>query len=241
MNIKVGDKIVCKIGEGRMVNAGDVCTITSIRGEVYTFVANKNGRTVTGWWHPKLYPDDFELYEFNMSDIEKAKQAVEAAEKQLVEAKLALEKAEKKNKIGLKIPEFGEKYYQIGGDDEFQLERGYEDNNLYIHTWSSTNQKQNKAFQEALCVMAEMRVQDGIVVPDGESEYYTISFDFSNGKLDIDIWSWTIGISLFPAFETETAAQTAINNVGTERVIQCIKTMMFMTPESRGEVNDHSR
>lgn len=268
MNIKVGDNIVCKIGEGYMVNAGDVCTITSIRGEVYTFVANKNGRTVTGWWHPKLYPADFELYEFkdrpistgdvcimeyceaencpdefelkrsNMSDIENAKQAVEAAEKQLVEAKLALEKAEaeKKNKIGLKIPEMGEVYYKIIEGKLFRQERGYEGNTRYIRSWSSTNQKQNKAFYDALCVMAEMCVQDGIVVPDGESEYCTISFDFSNGKLDIDIWSWTIGISLFPAFETETAAQTAINNVGTERVIQCIKTMMFMTPESRGEV-----
>ena len=29
-------------------------------------------------------------------------------------------------------------------------------------------------------------------------------------------------------------AQTAINAVGEKRIINCIKTMMFMTPESRG-------
>ena len=46
----------------------------------------------------------------------------------------------------------------------------------------------------------------------------------------------SIGLSLFPAFETETAAQKAIDNVGKGRIVQCIKTMMFMTPESRGEV-----
>ena len=52
----------------------------------------------------------------------------------------------------------------------------------------------------------------------------------------LDIDCWTIGVSLFPAFISEDAAQKAINAVGEKRIINCIKTMMFMTPESRGEV-----
>lgn len=206
----------------RPISTGDVCTNVAAGGNC----------------EAENCPDEFELKRSDMSDIENARQDVEAAEKQLVEAKLALERAvaEKKNKIGLKIPEMGEVYYKIVEGNLLRQERGYEGNTRYIRSWSSTNQKQNKAFYDALCVMAEMCVQDGIVVPDGESEYCTISFDFNDGKLDIDHWCWTIGISLFPAFESERAAQTAINNVGTERVIQCIKTMMFMTPESRGEV-----
>ena len=95
---------------------------------------------------------------------------------------------------------------------------------------------QQEAFQEALVVMAEMRVQDGIVVPFEQSvPYYSISLEI-NDCLAIDGWYNSVGISLFPAFDSKDAAQTAINAVGERRIINCIKTMMFMTPESRGEV-----
>lgn len=170
-----------------------------------------------------------------MPRVNEAKQAVEAAQKQLEDAIKALEQAEKENtKIGLKIPERGEFYYMCNGQPH--TTRSCESDIYYARKWASTNKEQSKAFYEALRVMAEMRVQDGIVVPDGDSDYYTISFGFNNGKLDIDTWCWTIGISLFPAFESEDAAQTAINAVGEDRIINCIKTMMFMTPESRGEI-----
>ena len=170
-----------------------------------------------------------------MPSINEAKQAVEAAQKQLEDAIKALEQVEgNASKIGLKIPEMGEEYYSY----YYGNSRNRTDSNTaaYLSRFDSTNKAQQKAFQEAVAVMAEMRVQDGIVVPDGDSDYYTISFDFNIGKLDIDTWCWTIGISLFPAFETETAAQKAIDNVGKERIVQCIKTMMFLTPESRGEI-----
>ena len=75
----------------------------------------------------------------------------------------------------------------------------------------------------------------GIVAPNGNDDFYSISVEIDQ-KLSIDMWSKCIGLSLFPAFETETAAQKAIDNVGKGRIVQCIKTMMFMTPESRGEV-----
>lgn len=168
-----------------------------------------------------------------MNNIDKAKQAVEAAQKQLDDAIKALEQAEKKaNKIGLKLPEMGEFYYMRNGEP--QTTRSCESNIYYARKWASTNKEQSKAFYEALRVMAEMRVQDGIVVPNGSDDFYSISTDIDQ-KLSIDMWSKCIGLSLFPAFESERAAQKAIDNVGEERVINCIKTMMFMTPESRGE------
>ena len=153
-----------------------------------------------------------------MSNIDKAKQAVEAAQKQLEDAIKALEQVENENsKIRLKIPEMGEFYYMCNG--QLCTTRSSESDTYYAHKWASASKEQSKAFYEAFCVMAEMRVQDGIVAPNGDSDYYTISFDFSNDKLDIDAWCWTIGVSLFPAFETETAAQKAIDNVGEERII----------------------
>lgn len=170
-----------------------------------------------------------------MPSINEAKQAVEAAQKQLKDAIKALEQVEENaSKIGLKIPEMEEKYYS--GYYNHNAYRTDSDTAAYLSSFDSTNKAQQKAFQKALAVMAEMRMQDGIVVPDGDSYYCTISFDFSNGQLYIDYWCWTIGISLFPAFETETAAQKAIDNVGKECIVRCIKTMMFMTPESRGEI-----
>lgn len=171
--------------------------------------------------------------ENQVSNIDKAKQAVEAAQKQLEDAIKVLEQAEKKeSKIGLKIPEMGERYYSY-----YYGEAGNRtdcDTDAYLSSFDSTNKAQQQAFQKALQVMAEMRVQDGIVTPNGIDDFYAISTNH-NKKLSIDLWSGCIGVSLFPAFESETAAQTAINAVGEERIITCIKTMMFMTPESRGE------
>jgi len=170
-----------------------------------------------------------------MPSVNEAKQAVEAAKKQLEDAIKALEQVEKKStKIWLKLPEMGERYYSY-----YHSEAGNRtdcNTDAYLSSFDSTDKAQQKAFQEALIVMAEMRVQDGIVVPDEDSNHYTISLDLKNNELDIDAWRWTIGVSLFPAFISEDAAQTAINAVGEKRIINCIKTMMFMTPESRGEV-----
>ena len=104
-----------------------------------------------------------------------------------------------------------------------------------MSSFDSANKAQQKAFQEALVVMAEMRIQDGIVVPfEQPAPYYTISLEI-NDYLEIDTWCHSVGISLFPAFESKDAAQTAINAVGEHRITNCIKTMMFITPESRGE------
>lgn len=170
-----------------------------------------------------------------MNNLDKAKQAVEAAQKQLEEAVKALEQAEKKtNKIGLKIPEMGESYYSEYYGGKFTREDC--DNGPYFSSFASTNKSQQKAFQEALVVMAEMRMQDGIVVPfEQPTPCYSISLEIG-GYLAIYNWYNSVGISLFPAFESQDAAQTAINAVGEKRVINCIRTMMFMTPESRGEV-----
>ena len=103
-----------------------------------------------------------------MPSINEAKQAVEAAKKQLEDAINALEQVEENaSKIGLKIPEMGEEYYSY----YYGNSRNRTDSNTaaYLSSFDSTNKAQQKSFQEALAVMAEMRVQDGIVVPDGVS------------------------------------------------------------------------
>ena len=173
--------------------------------------------------------------EKQMSNIDKAKQAVESAQKQLEEAVKALEQAEKKaSKIGLKIPKIDEHYY--AGFYGSSSIRSNLNAKPYLASFDSTNKAQQSAFQEALVVMAEMRMQDGIVVPfEQPAPSYTISLEI-NDYLAIDGWYNSVGISLFPAFESRDAAQTAINAVGEHRIINCIKTMMFMTPESRGEI-----
>jgi len=169
-----------------------------------------------------------------MNNIDKAKQAVEAAQKQLEEAVKALEQAEKEStKIGLKLPKMEEKYYT--GYYSHNGQRTDANTDAYLSSFDSTNKVQQKAFQEALVVMAEMRMQDGIVVPfEQPSPYYSISSEI-NDCLSVDGWYNSTGVSLFPAFESKDTAQTAINAVGEHRIINCIKTMMFMTPESRGE------
>ena len=170
-----------------------------------------------------------------MSNIDKAKQAVEAAQKQLEEAVKALEQAKKKsNKIGLKLPNIDEKYF--AGFYGSNNVRSNANDKPYLSSFDSTNEAQQQAFQKALCVMAEMRMQDGIVVPDGEHKVYPIYLDVGENTLKVDCWETDTGTSLFPAFKSKDAAETAINAVGEKCIISCIKTMMFMTPESRGEV-----
>lgn len=167
-----------------------------------------------------------------MTNIEKLQHDVEIAQKQLEEATKSLEMAKKKlSKISLKVPEMGDNYY-TGYSGTLQCCESVH----YTAAFDSVSQPQQSAFQEALCVMAEMRVQDGIVVPfEQPSPYYSISLEIYD-RLSIDSWYNSTGTSLFPAFESKDAAQTAINAVGEHRLIDCIKTMMFMTPESRGEV-----
>lgn len=170
-----------------------------------------------------------------MTNIEKLQHDVEIAQKQLEEATKSLEMAKKKlSKISLKVPEMGDNHYT--GYSGYSVKRRDEKSTHYMAAFDSVNQSQQSAFQEALVVMAEMRMQDGIVVPDGKHKVYPIYLDVGENTLKVDCWETDTGTSLFPAFESLDAAQTAINAAGERRIINCIKTMMFMTPESRGEV-----
>ena len=165
-----------------------------------------------------------------LEEINKAEEAVVAAKQ-----KLQQYEANKNKNPKLLIPELDDTYWSGSYKDAIGAKRCIADVELYLNTFSSTNKAQAAAFSDALCVMGEMRVQEGIVAPNGNDDFYSISVEIDQ-KLSIDMWSKCIGLSLFPAFETETAAQKAIDNVGKGRIVQCIKTMMFMTPESRGEV-----
>ena len=164
-----------------------------------------------------------------LEEINKAEKAVVAAKQ-----KLQQYEANKNKNPKLLIPELDDTYWSGSYKDAIGARRCIADVKLYLNTFSSTNKAQAAAFSDALCVMGEMRVQEGIIAPSGTSSQHTITLDAVRNTLDIDCW--TIGVSLFPAFISEDAAQKAINAVGEKRIINCIKTMMFMTPESRGEV-----
>lgn len=173
-----------------------------------------------------------------MNTLEKYQADVEAAQKLLERAISSFEEAKKQEEeskaIKLKVPKDGELYTDTVL--RYPTIRHEADmNDYFLCTFASTNKKQSESFADALVVMAEMRMQDGIVVPNGNDDFYSISTE-KGQKISIDMWSRCFGLSLFPAFDSKDAAQTAINAVGEHRIINCIKTMMFMTPESRGEV-----
>lgn len=173
-----------------------------------------------------------------MNTLEKYQADVEAAQKLLERAISSLEEAKKQEEaaksIKLKVPKDGELYTNtvIG----YPSTRDEADMGQYfLCTFSSTNHKQAEAFADALAVMAEMRMQEGIVNPavvDGVN----ISYDLEDKHLEYDWWEYSAGLSLFPRYKDEQSARTAVYLVGEQRVIDCIKTMNFMTPESRGEV-----
>ena len=173
-----------------------------------------------------------------MNTLEKYQADVEAAQKLLERAISSLEEAKKQEEaaksIKLKVPKDGELYTNtvIG----YPSTRDEADMGQYfLCTFSSTNHKQAEAFADALTVMAEMRMQEGIVNPavvDGVS----ISYNLEVEHLEYDWWEYSAGLSLFPRYKDEQSARTAVYLVGEQRVIDCIKTMNFMTPESRGEM-----
>ena len=94
-----------------------------------------------------------------MTNIEKLQHDVEIAQKQLEEATKSLEMAKKKlSKISLKVPEMGDNYY-TGYSGTLQCCESVH----YTAAFDSVSQPQQSAFQEALCVMAEMRVKMGLL------------------------------------------------------------------------------
>jgi len=173
-----------------------------------------------------------------MNTLEKYQADVEAAQKLLERAISSFEEAKKQEKeatsIKLMVPKDGELYTNtVLGYPSIRHEGDMSE--YFLCTFASTNKAQATAFAEALAVMAEMRMQEGVVNPvDGVS--MAISYDHICEHLDYDWWENVTGLSLFPAYATEEAASNAVAKVGEQRVIDCIKTMNFMTPESRGEM-----
>ena len=172
-----------------------------------------------------------------MNTLEKYQADVEAAQKLLERAISSLEEAKKQEKaIKLMVPRDGELYTNtVLGYPSTRHEGDV--NKYFLCTFSSTNKAQATAFADALAVMAEMRMQEGIVNPVVVMDnYYTISYTIHNSNVEYDIWSIAVGASLFPCYKGKEAARNAVAKVGEQRVIECIKTMNFMTPESRGEM-----
>lgn len=172
-----------------------------------------------------------------MNTLEKYQADVEAAQKLLERAIISFEEAKKQEKeaaaIKLKVPKYNEKYASTASNGFISTRTRYVDTH-YLATFASTNKAQATAFADALAVMAEMRMQDGIVNPVGES--VSISYNLKVEHLEYDWWECSAGLSLFPRYKDEQSARAAVYLVGEQRVIDCIKTMNFMTPESRGEM-----
>lgn len=166
------------------------------------------------------------------------KQQLEAAQQEITKLRQALEKAEKQKKgasaIKLNVPKDGELYTNtVLGYPSIRHEGDMSD--YFLYTFASTNNKQAEAFADALAVIAEMRVQEGIVNPV-DSANIAISYDIEDKQLEYDQWEEFTGLSLFPCYKDLQAAKLAVETVGEQRVLDCIKTMNFMTPESRGEI-----
>lgn len=166
------------------------------------------------------------------------KQQLEAAQQEISKLQQALEEAEKQEKeasaIKLKVPKDGELYTNtVLGYPSIRHEGDM--SAYFLYTFASTNNKQAKAFADALTVMAEMRMQEGIVNPVAGANI-TISYDLEGKQLQYYRWECSVGLSLFPRYKDLQSAKLAVETVGEQRVIDCIKTMNFMTPESRGEI-----
>ena len=172
-----------------------------------------------------------------MNTLEKYQADVEAAQKLLERAIISFEEAKKQEKeataIKLMVPRDGELYTNtVLGYPSIRHEGGMSE--YFLHTFASTNKAQATAFADAIAVMAEMRMQEGIVNPVGGS--VSIRYDLEDKHLDYDWWVCSAGVSLFPRYKDLQSAKLAVETVGEQRVIDCIKIMNFMTPESRGEV-----
>lgn len=172
-----------------------------------------------------------------MNTLEKYQADVEAAQELLERAISSLEEAKKQEEaaksIKLMVPRDGELYTNtVLGYPSIRHEGDV--NKYFLYTFASTNTAQAKAFADALAVMAEMRMQEGIVNPV-DSTNIAISYDIVDKQLEYDRWKCLTGLSLFPCYKDLQAAKLAVETVGEQRVIDCIKTMNFMTPESRGE------
>ena len=175
-----------------------------------------------------------------MNTLEKYQADVEAAQKLLERAISSLEEAKKQEEeakaIKLMVPRDGELYTNtVLGYPSIRHEADMSE--WFLYTFASTNKAQATAFTDALAVMAEMRMQEGIVNPTNfvkELNYTTIYL--YDGLLEYGCWKSCVGASLFPCYKDNEVARIAVAKVGEQRVIDCIKTMNFMTPESRGEV-----
>lgn len=175
-----------------------------------------------------------------MNTLEKYQADVEAAQKLLERAISSLEEAKKQEAaaktIKLMVPRDGELYTNTVLNYPSIRHEG-DVNKYFLCTFSSTNKAQATAFADALAVMAEMRMQGGIVNPAKfvKELNYTTMYLY-DGLLEYGCWKSCVGASLFPCYKGKEAARNAVAKVGEQRVIDCIKTMNFMTPESRGEM-----
>ena len=168
------------------------------------------------------------------------KQQLEAAQQEITKLQQALEEAEKQEKeataIKLKVPKDGELFTNtVLGYPSARSEEDMSD--YFLYTFASTNKKQAEAFADALTVMAEMRMQEGIGNPaEFVKELNYTTMYLYDGLLEYGCWESCVGASLFPCYKSKEADRNAVETVGEQRVIDCIKTMNFMTPESRGEI-----
>jgi hypothetical protein len=174
----------------------------------------------------------------NLNDLERRYQELgEEIEKIKKIKKIEEEERNASPRLKRPVAGTGDKYWTAGIIEEVYSSHA---NTRAPYTgFLSTNKAQAQAFADVVNVMAELRTQPGIVVPSGHNNREaSFSIRHRAGSNGIDVHSFTYWDHhlVGPAFKTKEDALAAIKAVGEQRIIAAFKTLMFMTPESRGEV-----
>lgn len=221
----------------------DIVEVERISDSVYDFnnsYDNINGQIYITRLVENLNNGTFKLIEIlqekEMTALDQAQAKIKELEALLQQAQEEAKKIEQESFIKLKTPKMGYNYYKRACDGYLEMPcRTCKGDDYYLSSFSSTNKAQVETFSEALCVMAELRQQEGIVAPDGDTLYASIEFNAEDAKLRIENYRCLFSV-ISPVYKTKEYAQKAIDNVGEQRIIEAAKTFLFMTPESRGEI-----
>ena len=231
----------------KFYNTHNDIIVATLFGDTYNYVGTdkRDGSPFTGTSEPKhliqgLNNGGYKLIEIlqekEMTALDQAQTKIKELEALLQKAQEEAKKIEQESFIKLKTPKMGDYYYKQDCDDYLVMPcRTGNGSDYFLSSFSSTNKAQYLAFKKALCVMAELRQQEGIVAPDGDILYASIKFDVKVAKLCVENCRCLFSV-ISPVYKTREYAQKAIDNVGEQRIIEATKTLLFMTPESRGEV-----
>jgi hypothetical protein len=148
-------------------------------------------------------------------------------------------KLEERIRLKKPVPGSGSKFYvpnQIGAGVSESYAHAVAANTY--KGFCSTSREQMEAFKDAFLVMAELRCQPGIIRPNQHPRVHqwTLKYNCVTNTVSpdtfVDVGFQTVG----PVFQDKDSIVAAIAAVGEARIIRAYGTLMFMSPESRGEL-----